>query len=37
MDDAQFGGAVPALTPLRIQKKLIGSFGFGNGKTVCLD
>ncbi len=32
MDDAQFGGAVPALTPLRIQKNSLGSFGFGNGQ-----
>jgi Domain of unknown function (DUF4331)/Secretion system C-terminal sorting domain len=30
MDDAQFGGAIPALTPLRIQKKSLGQFGFGN-------
>ncbi len=30
MDDAQFGGAVPALAPLRIQKNSLGSFGFGN-------
>jgi hypothetical protein len=30
MDDAQLGGAVPALTPLRIQKNSLGSFGFGN-------
>ena len=33
MDDAQFGGAVPALTPLRIQKNSLGSFGFGNGQN----
>ena len=32
MDDAQFGGAVPAFTPLRVQKKSLGSFGFGNGQ-----
>ncbi|MFZ1748942.1 MAG: DUF4331 domain-containing protein, partial [Saprospiraceae bacterium] len=31
MDDAQFGGAVPALSPLRIQKKSLGSFNFSNG------
>jgi len=30
MDDAQFGTAVPALKPLRIQKNSLGSFGFGN-------
>ena len=30
MDDAQLGGAVPALTPLRIQKNSLGAFGFGN-------
>ena len=30
MDDKFFGGAVPALTPLRIQRKSLGSFGFGN-------
>ena len=32
MDDAQFGGAVPGLAPLRIQKNSLGSFGFGNGQ-----
>ena len=32
MDDAQFGAAVPAFAPLRIQKKSLGSFGFGNGQ-----
>ena len=32
MDDAQFGGAVPALKPLRIQKNSLGAFGFGNGQ-----
>ena len=32
MDDAQFGGAVPAFAPLRVQKKSLGSFGFGNGQ-----
>jgi hypothetical protein len=31
MDDALFGGAVPALSPLRIQKKALGAFNFGNG------
>jgi hypothetical protein len=30
MDDALFGGAVPALAPLRIQKNSLGAFGFGN-------
>jgi hypothetical protein len=33
MDDAQFGKAVPALKPLRIQKKSLGAFGFGNGQN----
>ncbi|MEO6254814.1 MAG: DUF4331 family protein [Ferruginibacter sp.] len=33
MDDAQFGGAVPAFTPLRIQKNSLGQFGFGNGQN----
>lgn len=32
MDDAQFGGAVPAFAPLRIQKNSLGAFGFGNGQ-----
>ncbi len=31
MNDDQFGGAVPALAPLRIQKKSLGAFGFANG------
>jgi hypothetical protein len=31
MDDAQFGGAVPAFGPLRIQKKSLGAFNFSNG------
>ena len=30
MDDAFFGGAVPAFSPLRIQKASLGQFGFGN-------
>ncbi len=30
MDNALFGGAVPALAPLRIQKNSLGMFGFGN-------
>ena len=33
MDDAKFGGAVPAFKPLRIQKNSLGSFGFGNGQN----
>ncbi len=33
MDDAQFGKAVPAWKPLRIQKASLGSFGFGNGQN----
>lgn len=33
MDDALFGGAVPALAPLRIQKNSLGMFGFGNGQN----
>ncbi|MEO8108507.1 MAG: DUF4331 family protein [Ginsengibacter sp.] len=32
MDDAQFGGAVPAFAPLRIQKNSLGAYGFGNGQ-----
>ena len=32
MDDAQFGKAVPAMKDLRIQKKSLGAFGFGNGQ-----
>lgn len=31
MDDSQFGGAVPAFKPLRIQKKSLGQFDFSNG------
>jgi hypothetical protein len=30
MDDDFFGPAVPAFSPLRIQKKSLGQFGFGN-------
>ncbi len=30
MDDALFGGAVPAFAPLRIQRNSLGSFDFGN-------
>ncbi|MBL0005796.1 MAG: DUF4331 family protein [Saprospiraceae bacterium] len=32
MDDSQFGGAVPAFTPLRIQSASLGAFDFRNGK-----
>ncbi|MEP7229978.1 MAG: DUF4331 family protein [Ginsengibacter sp.] len=31
MDDDQFGGAIPAFAPLRIQKKSLGAFNFSNG------
>jgi len=31
MDDDQFGSAVPAFTPLRIQTNSLGSFDFSNG------
>ena len=30
MDDTFFGGAVPSFSPLRIQRKSLGAFGFGN-------
>jgi len=33
MDDTFFGGAVPALTPLRIQRNSLGGFGFGNNQN----
>ncbi len=33
MDDTYFGGAVPALMPLRIQRNSLGAFGFGNGQN----
>ena len=33
MDDAKFGGAVPAFSSLRIQKNSLGQFGFGNGQN----
>ena len=33
MDDTYFGGAVPALTPLRIQRNSLGAFGFGNNQN----
>ncbi len=32
MDDALFGGAVPAFANLRIQKNSLGAYGFGNGQ-----
>ena len=32
MDDDQFGGAVPALAALRIQRNSLGAFDFGNGQ-----
>ncbi len=32
MDDDQFGGAVPAFTPLRIQRNSLQTFDFGNGQ-----
>ena len=31
MDDDQFGGAVPAFSPLRIQTNSLGAFDFSNG------
>ncbi|MBL7827139.1 MAG: DUF4331 domain-containing protein, partial [Saprospiraceae bacterium] len=33
MDDALFGGAVPAFSKLRIQRNSLGAFDFGNGKN----
>lgn len=33
MDDSQFGGAVPAFAPLRIQSNSLGAFDFRNGKN----
>ncbi len=32
MDDELFGGAVPGFSKLRIQRKSLGAFDFGNGK-----
>jgi hypothetical protein len=32
MDDTKFGPAVPAFSPLRIQRNSLGEFGFGNGQ-----
>ena len=37
MDDALFGGAVPAFGKLRIQKNSLGSFNFGNGGKGLFD
>jgi hypothetical protein len=33
MDNTFFGGAIPALTPLRIQRNSLGAFGFGNDQN----
>jgi hypothetical protein len=33
MDSTFFGGAVPALKPLRIQRNSLGAFGFGNNQN----
>jgi hypothetical protein len=33
MDDTYFGGAVPALKNLRIQRNSLGAFGFGNNQN----
>ena len=33
MDDTYFGGAIPALKPLRIQRNSLGAFGFGNNQN----
>jgi hypothetical protein len=33
MDDSKFGGAVPGLSKLRIQRNSLGAFGFGNGQN----
>jgi len=33
MDTVFFGGAVPALKPLRIQRNSLGAFGFGNDQN----
>ena len=32
MDNTFFGAAVPAFTPLRVQRNSLGSFGFGNNQ-----
>ena len=33
MDDTFFGGAIPALKPLRIQRNSLGAYGFGNNQN----
>jgi hypothetical protein len=33
MDNTFFGGAIPALKPLRIQRNSLGQFGFGNDQN----
>ena len=33
MDDTYFGGAIPALKQLRIQRNSLGAFGFGNNQN----
>jgi hypothetical protein len=33
MDDAQFGGAVPAFAPLRVQRNSLQAYDFGNGQS----
>jgi len=33
MDDNFFGGAIPALKPLRIQRNSLGAFGFGDNQN----
>ena len=33
MDDTYYGGAVPAFSPLRIQRNSLGAFGFGNNQN----
>ncbi len=33
MDDTYFGGAIPALKPLRIQRNSLGAYGFGNNQN----
>ena len=33
MDDSQFGGAVPAFAPLRVQRNSLQGFDFGNGHS----
>ena len=32
MDDTYYGGAIPAFSPLRIQRNSLGAYGFGNGQ-----